>query len=52
MSQPGALVHIDVYSAPKFQRPGHWATGDRTNRSRDAGKTVVVGVVVVHTRLA
>src|SRR5213078_2479869 len=36
---------------PKFEQPGHWATGDRPNRSRDVGKTVVIGVEDDHTRL-
>jgi transposase InsO family protein len=43
-AQPGALLHIDAFSAVKFDRPGHWASGDRARRSRDAGKTVVIGV--------
>ena len=45
-SQPGALLHIDAYSAPKFLTPGHRATGDRDkhNRPRDLGKTVVIAV--------
>ena len=25
----GALLHIDALRLPKFDRPGHWATGDR-----------------------
>src|SRR5215208_6444131 len=49
-AQPGALLHIDAFSAVKFDRPGHWATGDRTTRSRDAGKTVVIGVQDDHSR--
>jgi hypothetical protein len=50
----GALLHIDAYSAAKFDQPGHWATGDRSKvqRSRGAGKTVVIGVCDDHTRLA
>jgi transposase InsO family protein len=53
-SQAGALLHIDAFSAPKFDRPGHWATGDRSKieRTRDLGKTVVIGVEDDHTRLA
>jgi transposase InsO family protein len=51
-SQAGALLHIDAFSAAKFDRPGHWATGDRTRRTERAGKTVVIGVVDDHTRLA
>ena len=26
-AQPGALLHIDTMQLPKFERPGHWATG-------------------------
>jgi transposase InsO family protein len=51
-AEAGALLHIDAYSVPKFDRPGHWATGDRQQRSRAAGKTVVIGVEDDHTRLA
>ena len=45
-SQPGALLHIDAFSVAKFDAPGHWATGERsqTERSRGVGKTVVIGV--------
>jgi transposase InsO family protein len=53
-AEAGALLHIDAFSVPKFDRPGHWATGVRSqaDRSRDVGKTVVIGVVDDHTRLA
>ena len=53
-AEAGALLHIDAYEAPKFERPGHWAHGERgeRHRSRGAGKTVVVGVVDDRTRLA
>jgi len=51
-AEAGALLHIDAFSVPKFDRPGHWATGDRTRRSEGAGKTVVIGVVDDHSRLA
>jgi transposase InsO family protein len=53
-AEAGALLHIDAYEAPKFDRPGHWATGRRgeEHKTRRAGKTVVVGVVDDHTRLA
>jgi transposase InsO family protein len=52
-SQPGALLHIDAYSAPKFQTPGHRVTGDRdkSNRARDLGKTVVIAVQDDHSRI-
>ncbi len=51
-AEAGALLHIDAFQAPKFQSPGHWATGQRAKRSRNAGKTVVIGVIDDHTRLA
>ena len=52
-AEAGALLHIDAYSAAKFDQPGHWATGNRSvGRSRGVGKTVVIGVCDDHTRLA
>ena len=51
-SEAGALLHIDGFELPKFVKPGHWATGDRSGRTREIGKTVVIGVVDDHTRLA
>src|SRR4249919_438207 len=53
-AEAGALLHIDAYSAAKFDQPGHWATGNRSKveRSRGVGKTVVIGVEDDHTRLA
>jgi len=53
-SEAGALLHIDAFSVPKFTEPGHWATGERSkiDRARDLGKTVVIGVVDDHSRLA
>jgi transposase InsO family protein len=52
-SQPGALLHIDAYSAPKFLAPGHRVTGDRdkNNRARNLGKTVVIAVQDDHSRI-
>jgi transposase InsO family protein len=52
-SQPGALLHIDAYSAPKFEAPGHRVTGDRDKNRRPygLGKTVVIAVQDDHTRL-
>jgi len=52
-SQPGALLHIDAYKAPKFLEPGHRVTGDRdkNNRARNLGHTVVIAVQDDHTRL-
>jgi Integrase core domain len=51
--QPGALLHIDAYNAPKFASPGHRTDGDRTKIGRPGGlgKTVVIAVHDDHTRL-
>jgi transposase InsO family protein len=53
-SEAGALLHIDAFQVAKFSVPGHWATGERAEHSktRRAGKTVVIGVIDDHTRLA
>ena len=53
-TEAGALLHIDAFEVAKFAVPGHWATGQRAERhkTRKAGKTVVVGVIDDHTRLA
>ena len=45
-------MHIDTMRMPKFDRPGHWATGGRQVRSRGAGTVYVVSVVDDHSRLA
>jgi transposase InsO family protein len=46
------LLHIDALRLPKFDRPGHWATGDRRQRARASKRdTVVIGVIDDHTRL-
>lgn len=52
-SQPGALLHIDAYKAPKFLTPGHQATGlrDQRDRPRGLGHTVVIAVQDDHSRL-
>jgi transposase InsO family protein len=52
-SQPGALLHIDAYKAPKFDAPGHRVTGhrDQIGRARGLGHTVVIAVQDDHTRL-
>jgi transposase InsO family protein len=49
----GALLHIDALRLAKFDRPGHWATGQRAeeHKTRRAGKTVVIGVLDDHSRL-
>jgi transposase InsO family protein len=53
-AEAGALLHIDALRLPKFDRPGHWATGQRGEQhtTRNAGETVVIGVIDDHTRLA
>lgn len=53
-TEAGALLHIDAFELPKFERPGHWAHGDRSerHRTRQAGKVKVIGVIDDHTRLA
>ena len=53
-AEPGALLHLDAMQLPKFDRPGHWATGRdaRHHRSRGAGNVYVVSVVDDHSRLA
>ena len=54
-AQPGALLHIDAFKAPKFDRPGHWAhNGQRSEqiRTRGAGSTTVIAVQDDHSRLA
>jgi transposase InsO family protein len=53
-AEAGALLHIDGFELAKFDVPGHWATGQRAeiHKTRRAGKTVVIGVVDDHTRLA
>jgi len=51
-TEAGALLHIDAFELPKFDRPGHWAHGDRSDRSRNPGTIKVIGVIDDHTRLA
>jgi len=52
-AEPGALLHIDTMQLPRFDAPGHWATGDRAgHRSRGAGTIHVVSVIDDHSRLA
>ena len=51
-SQPGALLHIDAYKAPKFDTPGHRvADKGYAGRTRGLGHTVVIAVQDDHTRL-
>jgi transposase InsO family protein len=53
-AEPGALLHLDGMQLPKFDRPGHWAHGDRAerHRTRQAGEIHVIAVVDDRTRLA
>src|SRR6185437_6737941 len=53
-AQPGALLHQDTKRLQRFQVPGHWATGDRTElaRNRDSGYVYAHCVVDDHSRLA
>jgi transposase InsO family protein len=52
-AEAGALLHIDAFELPKFEVPGHWAHGDRSepHKTRGAGKIKVIGVIDDHTRL-
>jgi transposase InsO family protein len=52
-SQPGALLHIDAYKAPKFVAPGHRVTGhrDQIGRARGLGHSVVIAVQDDHSRV-
>ncbi|MDQ3933189.1 MAG: DDE-type integrase/transposase/recombinase, partial [Actinomycetota bacterium] len=53
-AEPGALLHVDAMQLPRFERPGHWATGRAGghHRSRGAGKVYVVSVLDDRSRLA
>jgi transposase InsO family protein len=53
-AEAGALLHIDAFELPKFEVPGHWATGERAeqHKTRRAGAVKVIGVIDDHTRLA
>jgi transposase InsO family protein len=53
-AQPGALLHQDTKRLQRFEVPGHWATGERTElaRNRDSGYVYAHCVVDDHTRLA
>jgi transposase InsO family protein len=51
-AEPGALLHLDAMQLPKFDAPGHWATGRGYQRSRGAGRVYVISVVDDHSRLA
>jgi transposase InsO family protein len=51
-SQPGALLQMDVKRLARFQRPGHWATGQRSERvrTRHAGWVYLHVVIDDHSR--
>ena len=52
-AEAGALLHVDAFELPKFDRPGHWAMGrGEQHKTRNAGKVKIVGVIDDHTRLA
>jgi transposase-like protein len=53
-SEPGALLHMDAKQLTRFDRPGHWAHGDRSeiHRTRGAGVEFAHCVVDDRTRLA
>lgn len=52
---PGDLLHMDVKRYPRFRRPGHAVTGDRTRTSADKrqalGHDYFHAIVDDHTRL-
>ena len=56
---PGDLLHMDVCRYPRFRRPGHRATGDRSQRDRHwmrpatrVGDDYAHAIVDDHSRLA
>jgi transposase len=56
---PGDLLHMDVCTYPRFRRPGHRATGDRSHRDRHwmrpetrVGNDYAHAIIDDHTRLA
>lgn len=51
-SQPGALLHIDAYKAPKFDTPGHRVIEKGyAGRTRGLGHTTVIAVQDDHSRM-
>ena len=51
-AEPGALLHMDTKRLARFDRPGHWATGDRSGPHRGLGYVYAHCVVDDHSRLA
>jgi len=50
---PGPCFTSDAKTLPRFDRPGHWALGDRSDRpNRGVGSLCVISVVDDHSRLA
>ncbi len=56
---PGDLLHMDVCAYPRFRRPGHRATGDRSQRDRHwmrpetrVGNDYAHAIIDDHSRLA
>jgi transposase InsO family protein len=45
-SRPGALLHVDMAELPRFRRPGHAVTGDRSKTRFD--KDHALGLVYLH----
>lgn len=52
--QPGELLHIDIKTLGRFDKPGHRVTGKRTleSKSRGAGRESVHLAVDDHSRIA
>jgi transposase InsO family protein len=53
-AEPGALLHVDVKQLARFDRPGHFAHGNRAeaHKTRGAGWAYAHCVVDDHSRLA
>jgi len=55
-SRPGALLHVDMAELPRFRRPGHAVTGDRSKTGFDKrhalGRVYLHCVVDDHSRYA
>ena len=51
-AEPGALLHMDVKRLARFDKPGHWATGQRAehHKSRGAGWVYLHVVIDDHSR--
>lgn len=51
-AEPGALLHMDVKRLARFDRPGHWATGQRAeqHKTRRAGWVYLHVVIDDHSR--